>query len=638
MAERTFADYVAAAAAPLAGLERDRQIGAGAPRFELFHSGPSVGSQMVRLALIEKGAPFVSREMRARPPHMETCHPDYLRLRMQGAEGREMTSGFTGRASARTEGFDPAAAPTLADLETGRVIVDSLAICDHVNRASPDGADLAPARLKREVDRETAAVDALPLLAVLYGAHPDGDFRPEPLVAAMAGAHDAKIMKLMEGRSLAVGHPKLTAAYDAKIRREAAARVFVRTPDLMRKATGEILQGIADLDQRLADRRDWAAGEPFTLADVGWAAALFNLKWLGMDFVWRGGHALNDAERPHVARYAAKLFARPSVRTAIIEWPGLPRMETTADLYAGETRAQPAAPGQKPVEGHGRDIREESLTGAVLATMKGTQNPRARAILNAFTRHLHAFLEEVQPTEAEWEWGIEFLTKTGHLSKGGRQEFILLSDIMGATARVDLINNRFPSGATENSVLGPFYVEDRPSFENGADISGGVPGEPMLFNARVLDTEGAPVQGARVDVWHADGDGGYDIINPNVDVAMRGLFRSDARGRVWFLSILPESYPIPDDGTVGRILHTAGRNIMRPAHVHVRVEAPGFRRLTTMLFLEGDPYLDADPVFGVKQSLVMPFLQETGARTPDGKTAPSPCWRVDYDFVLARAK
>ena len=207
---------------------------------------------------------------------------------------------------------------------------------------------------------------------------------------------------------------------------------------------------------------------------------------------------------------------------------------------------------------------------------------------------------------------------------------------MGATARVDLINNRFPSGATENSVLGPFYVEDRPTFENGADISGGIKGEPMFFNARVLDTEGKPIPGARVDVWHADAEGGYDIINPNVEVAMRGLFRSDAQGRVWFLSILPESYPIPDDGTVGQLLHTARRNIMRPAHVHVRIEAPGFRRLTTMLFLEGDPYLDADPVFGVKQSLVMPFVEKTDVRAPDGKAMPSPCHCVDYDFVLAR--
>lgn len=638
MAERTFADHAAAAAAPLASPERNRQVGAGASRYELFHSGSSVASQMVRLALIETGTPFVSREMRARPPHMETCHPDYVRLRMLGAQGREMVSGFSGRASIRTEGFDPAAAPTLVDLETERVIVDSVAMCEQIGRTSPEGVDLAPTRLKREIDRETAAVDALPLLAVLYGAHPDGDFRPKSLISAMAGAHDAKIMKLMEGRSLAVGHPKLTAAYDAKIRREAAARVYVRTPDLMRKATSEILQGVADIDQRLSDHRDWTTGDAFTMADVMWAAALFNLKWLGMEFAWRGGHALNDTERPHVARYAARLFARPSVRAAIIDWPGLPRTEATADLYADEARPKPAATGQKAIEGHGRDIREESLTGAVLATMKGAHNPRARAVLNALTRHLHAFLEEVQPTEAEWEWGIEFLTKTGHLSKGGRQEFILLSDIMGATARVDLINNRFPSGATENSVLGPFYVEDRPTFENGADISGGVAGEPMLFTARVLDTEGAPVPGARVDVWHADGDGGYDIINPNVEVAMRGLFRSDARGRIWFQSILPESYPIPDDGTVGKVLHAAGRNIMRPAHVHVRIEAPGFRRLTTMLFVEGDPYLDADPVFGVKQSLVMPFRQETGARTPDGKAAPSPCWLVDYDFVLARAK
>ncbi len=636
MAERTIRDYVAAANAQLTDPNRNRQIGTGAARFELYHAPLSICSQKVRATLAEKGAAFQSHDMRIMPPLNENFHPDYIRLRMQGAGGREMVSGFTGRSSVRSEGFDPAVVPTLVDLAEDRVLVDSAAICDHVNRVHEGGPDLIPASLKREILREIEIVDGLPQVALHYGAHPNGDFRPEWLSDELRGAHDAKILKLMEGRSLAVGHPKLTAAYDAKIRKEAAARQYIRSPDLMRKATAEVLSAIANLEETLEDKKLWLMGDSFTLADVMWAVTLFRLQWLGMGFTWQGGHALNGQRHDRVAAYAKRLFARPSVRMAIIDWPGLPRTEFVANLYADESPQQAQSPRTKPVEGHGRDIREESLTAAVLATMKDTHNPRARTVLSAFTRHLHAFLEEVQPSEAEWEWGIDFLTRTGHLSKGGRQEFILLSDVMGATARVDLINNRFPSGATENSVLGPFYVENRPSFENGADISGGIKGEPMFFNARVLDTEGKPIPGARVDVWHADEDGGYDIINPDVEVAMRGLFRSDAQGRVWFQSILPESYPIPDDGTVGQLLHTARRNIMRPAHVHTRIEAQGFRRLTTMLFLEGDPYLDADPVFGVKQSLVMPFVQKTDARAPDGKAMPSPCYCVDYDFVLAR--
>jgi hydroxyquinol 1,2-dioxygenase len=639
MADRTIRDHVAAANAPLTDPDRNRQVGTGEARFEVYHFGLSVCSQKVRVTLAEKGAPYLSHDIIILPPAMENYHPDYVRLRMQGAPGREMVSGYTGRSSVQTEGFDPAVVPTLVDHAEGRVHVDSVAICEHINRVWEGGPDLAPARLRREIDREVAAVDALPQVAVLYGAHPDGDFRPAKLQKEIAGAHDIKIMKLMEGRSLSVGHPRLIAAYDAKIRKEAAARHYVRTPDMMRAATAEIVKAVADLDGRIADGREWVAGDTFTLADIMWAVALWRLKWLGMGFAWQGGHALNADEHRRVAGYADRLFARKSVRAAIIDWPGVPRSEYVAEHYpdARVETSRHTATQTPPVEGHGRDIREESLTGAVLNTMKGTHNPRARAFLNAFTRHLHAFLEEVQPTEAEWEWGIEFLTKTGHLSTGGRQEFILLSDVMGATARVDLINNRFASGATENSVLGPFYVDPRPSFENGADISGGITGKPMFFNSRVLDTEGRPIAGAKVDVWHADGDGGYDILIDGVDVAMRGLFRSDPQGRVWFLSILPESYPIPDDGTVGQLLHTARRNIMRPAHVHVRIEAPGYRRLTTMLFLAGDPYLDADPVFGVKQSLVMPFEEKTGVRAPDGKAVPSPAWCVDYDFVLSRA-
>ena len=638
MTGKSLRDHVAAADAALADPARMRAMGGGSARFVLYGSAFSICTQKLRMALLEKGAACAIRDMDILPPRMENTHPAYVRLRLLGVQGREMVQGFTGRSSVATEGLDPAAVPTLVDLDEGRVLVDALAIAGYLDRTCP-GPELVPARIRREVERACATADALPQIAVMYGAHPDGDFRPRSLRDGLAGAHDARIMKLMEGRSLSVGQPDLTAAYDAKIRKEAAARHYIRDPALMRAAVAEMVAGVATLDGQLKDGQDWLF-DTFTLADIWWAASLYRMQWLGMAFAWTGGHALNATPRPRVAAYLARLVARPAFRDGVTGWPGFPISEYVAGPKPARAPEPPPRATKRttaPVEGHGRDIREESLTGAVLATMKGTQNPRARAVLNAFTRHLHAFLEEVQPTEAEWEWGIEFLTRTGHLSKGGRQEFILLSDVMGATARVDLINNRFPSGATENSVLGPFYVDPRPSFENGADISGGIKGEPMAFSARVLDTEGKPIAGARVDVWHADGDGGYDILMDGVEAAMRGLFRSDAQGRFWFTSIMTESYPIPDDGTVGQLLHSARRNIMRPAHVHVRIEAPGYRRLTTMLFVDGDPYLDADPVFGVKQSLVVPFRKRPDARAPDGKALPPGAWCVEYDFVLARA-
>ena len=639
MPEQSLSEYVRAANAPLVDPERNRQVGSGSSRFELYHFALSICSYKVRTCLFEKGAAFMSHDIRILPPVLENYHPDYVRLRMQGGKGREMVDGYTGRSSMNSEGFDPAAVPTLVDHEEGHVHVDSVAICQHVDRTWQGGTELMPASLRREIEREIDIVDGTPHVAILYGAHPDGDYRPEALRTSIAGAHDYKIMKLMEGRSLSVGHPRLIGAYDAKIRKEAAARHYVSTPDMMRAATGEFLKIVADLEDRLADGRDWVCGDAFTMADVMWATSLWRMKWLGMGFAWEGGHALNDTVHDRVGDYAERLFERPSFQEAVIRWPGNPPSEYVMEHYPDTaSRESEGTARTETVEGHGRDIREESLTGAVLATMKGTSNPRARQVLSALTRHLHAFLEEVQPTEGEWEYGIEFLTRTGHLSTGGRQEFVLLSDVTGATARVDLINNRFPSGATENSVLGPFFVEDRPTFENGEDISGGIKGKPMFFNARVIDTDGQPVAGARVDIWHSDDDGHYDIMLPEQkDPAMRGLFRTDAHGRVWFTSILPKSYPIPDDGTVGDLLRVSNRSIMRPAHVHVRVEAPGFRRLTTMLFLDGDRHLDSDPVFGVKQSLIMPFVEKTDQRAPDGKKVPSPAYCVEYDFVLARA-
>ena len=636
MGERSIDDYVAAADAALGHPDRVRAVGGGSQRFLLYGSAFSICTQKLRMVFFEKGAGFAVRDMEILPPRMENTHPDYVRLRLQGLQGRELVHGFTGRSSVATEGVDPVAVPTLVDLDERRVLVDALSIAGFLDRTL-QGPELLPARLKREVDRACAMADALPQIAVMYGAHPDGDFRPRSLRDGLAGAHDTKIIKLMEGRSLSVGHPKLIAAYDAKIRKEAAARHYVRDATLMRGAVAEMLAGVEALEGMLKDGQDWLF-DAFTLADIWWAAALYRMQWLGMSFAWEAGHPLNDKPRPRVAAYLGRLVARQGFRDAVTGWPAFPLSEYVSAPNSRKPEPQRATKRTvAQVEGHGRDIREESLTGAVLATMKDTQNPRARAVLNALTRHLHAFLEEVQPTEAEWEWGIEFLTRTGHLCKDGRQEFILLSDVIGATARVDLINNRFPSGATENSVLGPFYVDPRPSFENGADISGGVKGEPMFFSARVLDTEGRPVAGAKVDIWHADGDGGYDILMDGVEAAMRGLFRSDAQGRVWFTSILAESYPIPDDGTVGMLLHTARRNIMRPAHVHVRIDAPGYRRLTTMLFVDGDPYLNADPVFGVKQSLVVAFEKRDGQRSPDGKRVPDGTWCVDYDFVLARS-
>lgn len=613
----------------------NKQVGTGSSRFEVYQFGLSVCSQKVRMTLFEKGAAFNSHDLDL----FQNYQPDYVRLRMQGGKGLELVGGYTGRSSTRTEGFDPCVVPTVVDLETNEVLVDSQAICAHINRVHDSGIDLIPAKLKPAIEDEIAIADSAPQVSILYGSHPDGDFRPEKLKKNMQGIHDRKIMKLMEGRSLAVAHPRLVAAYDAKIKKEAAAKSFVSTPDMMRGSVNEIIAMVASLDDRLSDEREWICGDAFTMADIQWAISLFRFKWLGMAFLWEGNHNLNTTAWLHVERYAKRLFARPGFVQAVTAWPTNPPSEYVMNHYQAASETDSAKSTSKVANAHGRDIREENLTDVVLRTMAGSQNPRAKKVLNAFTRHLHAFVAEVEPTEEEWEHAIEFLTKTGHLSTGGRQEFVLLSDVMGVTARVDMINHRFPAGATENSVLGPFFVEDREAFDNGQDISGGIKGDPMFFNARVLDTDGKPIMGARVDVWHSDDEGHYDIMMPGLDgLAMRGLFRSDDLGRIWFTSVLPTSYPIPDDGTIGQLMRAANRSVMRPGHVHVRIEAPGYERLTTMLFVDEDPYLDSDPVFGVKQSLVMPFELKPGERAPDGKAIPDNTYCVDYDFVLARKR
>ena len=284
------------------------------------------------------------------------------------------------------------------------------------------------------------------------------------------------------------------------------------------------------------------------------------------------------------------------------------------------------------------ELTEETVTDFVLDTLRQTPDARTKAVMAALVRHLHAFVREVEPNEAEWMAGIEFLTATGKMCSDTRQEFILLSDTLGVTTLIDAINHRYPSGATANSVLGPFYFDERPIAAPGSDISGGASGTPMYFAGRILDDRDAPVVGAAVDIWHADGEGRYDVMHPdhrNGETAMRALLRTDEQGGFQFRSVLPASYPIPDDGPVGAMMRATGRSRVRPAHVHVRIDAPGFQRLTTMLFVDGDPYVTDDPVFGVKDGLVHPFVLTPAGNMPDGAVSDVPYYSVEYDFRLA---
>jgi hydroxyquinol 1,2-dioxygenase len=301
-----------------------------------------------------------------------------------------------------------------------------------------------------------------------------------------------------------------------------------------------------------------------------------------------------------------------------------------------------------------RDLSDMRLTDAVIASFERSASPRLQELMQSLVRHLHAFVSEVQPTEQEWAKAIEFLTRTGHITDDRRQEFILLSDVLGVSMLVVGINQRrqpgatpsgeavevtgAPTGGTEATVFGPFYVEGAPRYDNGDDIANGAPGEPCFVSGRVLSVTGEPILGAQLDVWQADKDGFYDVQYQDLEQARgRGQLHADAQGRYWFWSVKPEPYPIPYDGPVGDLLKAANRSPMRPAHVHFMISAPGYQTLITHVFAAGDAYLDSDAVFGVKDSLVAPFVRHEPGTAPDGTQVGEPFYTMSYDFVLAPA-
>lgn len=271
-----------------------------------------------------------------------------------------------------------------------------------------------------------------------------------------------------------------------------------------------------------------------------------------------------------------------------------------------------------------RNLTQDNITQAVIARLARTPDPRLREVMTSLVQHLHAFARDVKLTEQEWFTGIEFLTEVGHKTDDKRQEFILLSDTLGLSMLTVAMNNDKPPGCTEATVFGPFHVQDAPRYENGADISNGAKGEPCLVRGRVLGLEGEAVAGATIDVWQADAAGNYDVQYEGLGHHQaRGVLRSGADGRFEFRSVLAESYPIPDDGPVGRLLRATARHSWRPAHLHFMIVADGYERLVTHVFRSGDQYLDSDAVFGVRESLVADW-----PRQADGS------YLLEYDFVL----
>ncbi|MEO6301169.1 MAG: intradiol ring-cleavage dioxygenase [Paracoccaceae bacterium] len=280
---------------------------------------------------------------------------------------------------------------------------------------------------------------------------------------------------------------------------------------------------------------------------------------------------------------------------------------------------------------------EETSADSVIARNANAKDARLAEVMAALVRHLHAAIIEVEPTTDEWMTAIRFLTDTGHKCTDWRQEFILLSDILGVSMLVDAINNRKPSGASESTVLGPFHIADAPELPMGANICLDAKGEPMLVRGRILDTHGNPIAGAKIDVWQANDEGFYDVQQKGIqpDFNLRGVFRTESDGRYWLQGVKPKYYPIPDDGPVGKLLAQLGRHPYRPAHLHYMIDARGFHPLVTHIFDPDDPYITSDAVFGVKASLMAKFNWTTDHVAIAAAGFASPFHLVEHDFVLA---
>jgi protocatechuate 3,4-dioxygenase beta subunit len=266
-------------------------------------------------------------------------------------------------------------------------------------------------------------------------------------------------------------------------------------------------------------------------------------------------------------------------------------------------------------------------------------NKRVKFLANSLVKHLHAFIKETKPTMDEWMYGINFLTRTGHLSTDWRQEFILLSDVLGVSMLIETLNNDKFSGETESTVLGPFYIANAPRYENGANICLDGKGDPVWVQGRVKDAKGKPIAGATLDVWQANEDGFYDVQQKGIqpEMNLRGVFTSGKNGEFCFRSAYPRYYPIPFDGSVGDLLVALDRNHNRPAHLHFLVTAPGYEKLVTHIFTPDCPWLKDDAVFGVKESLIADFKMVDNPKLAAERGLPNPFREVTWDVVMSKA-
>src|SRR3984885_1981444 len=284
------------------------------------------------------------------------------------------------------------------------------------------------------------------------------------------------------------------------------------------------------------------------------------------------------------------------------------------------------------------NLTEDTITEAVQRTFDTSTDERFKQLMVSLVQHIHDFAREVRLTGDEWFTAMDFIERLGKISSPTRQEVVLASDILGLSMLLDTMNENPGGSATDSALLGPFYVEGRPTANNGDDISNGVAGTPMFVTGRVVNEQGEPIAGAHVDTWHSDGEGFYDVQQTEKlhdELAMRALLTTDDDGRFWYRSISPRYYPVPTDGPCGEIMRAANRSPMRPQHVHFWAHAQGYEPLITQVFLRDDPYIDRDAVFAVQDSLKADSERHEPGTAPDGTSVDEPFVTLDWTLTLA---
>jgi len=283
-------------------------------------------------------------------------------------------------------------------------------------------------------------------------------------------------------------------------------------------------------------------------------------------------------------------------------------------------------------------VTEANLTDIAIERWKNIPDPRLRQVMTSLIKHLHTFVREIEPTDQEWFTAIDWLTRIGKMSDEKRQEFILTSDVLAVSMLVDAINNRLATGATPSTVEGPFHIHDSPQLADGEDMADGAPGIPCFVTGKVTDLDGRPVGGVVLDIWQTDGEGLYEAQRPGADRYMRAVYRTKPDGSYIVQTVAPIGYTIPMDGPVGELMKRTNISEYRPAHIHFCLAAPGYHRIVTHLFQKGDPYIDTDVVYGVKEPLITEFVKKpAGAKAPTGEMMDEPFYEIHYDFVLQKA-